>query len=257
MLTNDQARPVPQTEFAGPLLTFDLAGLLIGVAEYAEGPTGCTVFSFPQRAATAIDARGGAVATVGNYEWNHAICLAGGSLYGLTAASGVAEELFIRHGHSLENFALVSGAIIFDYGARDNVIYPDPALGRAAVRAARPGVFPLGRRGAGRSAGVGAVFDRGRGEPSGQAGAFRAIGPTKVAVFAVVNALGVIVDRQGRVVARIIQPFHTLMDGDVLYAVTTNEVENAALSPVALGIVAAELMWDAILTMAHIVAGEG
>ncbi len=315
MLSNDQARLVPRTEFAGPLLSFDFPGLQIGVAEYDEGPTGCTVFHFPAGAATAIDVRGGSVGKTGDYEWNHAVCLAGGSLYGLAAAAGVSEELFVRHDHSLKNFAMVSGAIIFDYGPRDNRIYPDLALGRAALRAARPNVFPLGRRGAGRSAGVGAVFDRAAAEPSGQAGAYRAIGPTKVAVFSVVNALGVVVDRQGRVVrgnrdattgerrppldeverrlargeptsvpvgnttlsvvvtnqklssralsqlarqvhssmARIIQPFHTLMDGDVLYAVTTNEVEDAALSPVALGIVASELMWDAILTMVALV----
>jgi hypothetical protein len=35
---------------------------------------------------------------------------------------------------------------------------------------------------------------------SGQGGAFRQIGPTRVAVFTVVNAVGTIVDRQGRVV---------------------------------------------------------
>jgi len=55
---------------------------------------------------------------------------------------------------------------------------------------------------------------------------------------------------------RIIQPFHTLVDGDVLYAVTTNEVENDALTPVALGIAASEPMWDAILQMTEIV-GSG
>ncbi len=47
--------------------------------------------------------------------------------------------------------------------------------------------------------------------------------------------------------ARAIQPFHTSHDGDVLYAVTTNEVDNAALSNVALGLLASELAWDAIL----------
>ena len=35
---------------------------------------------------------------------------------------------------------------------------------------------------------------------SGQGAAFRTIGPTKVGVFTVVNALGSIVDRSGRVV---------------------------------------------------------
>ena len=49
--------------------------------------------------------------------------------------------------------------------------------------------------------------------------------------------------------ARAIQPFHTLYDGDVLYAVTTGEVENAALDPVALGVLASELAWDAVLSI--------
>jgi hypothetical protein len=35
---------------------------------------------------------------------------------------------------------------------------------------------------------------------SGQGGAFRQIGPTKIAVFTVVNALGAVVDRQGNIV---------------------------------------------------------
>jgi L-aminopeptidase/D-esterase-like protein len=49
--------------------------------------------------------------------------------------------------------------------------------------------------------------------------------------------------------ARAIQPFHTPSDGDVLYAVTTNEVENPHLSQVALGVVASEVLWDAILSV--------
>jgi 6-aminohexanoate-oligomer endohydrolase len=317
MLSNDTTTLTPQTEFDGPALTFDLPGVEIGVGEYPDGPTGCTVFHFPNGAATAIDTRGGWVGKTIDYDWNDAICLSGGSLLGLTAATGVQQEIFARNGYSLDRFGLVSGAIIFDFGDRDNRIYPDPALGRAALRAAKPGIFPLGRRGAGRSAGIGKTFDFARGEPGGQAGAFRELGPTKIAVFSVVNALGVIVDRQGRVVygnrnpetgerqlpiveveqrlaqglptsipmgnttlsviitnqklsahalnqlarqvhssmGRIIQPFHTLVDGDVLYAVTTNEVENDALTPVALGIATGELMWDAILQMTEIVGG--
>ncbi len=59
------------------------------MAEYAEGPTGCTVFYVPEGVTTAIDVRGGLVGKTGDYGWNHAICLAGGSLYGLAPATGV------------------------------------------------------------------------------------------------------------------------------------------------------------------------
>jgi 6-aminohexanoate-oligomer endohydrolase len=310
-LTNDTAELVPRTRLDGPALRFDFPAFRIGVAEYDEGPTGCTVFHFPDGAACATDVRGGSPGTLGGYEWVHAICLAGGSLYGLEAAAGVAAELFAQRGHSTGwmEIALVSGAIIFDYGPRDNSVYPDKALGRAALRAAELGVFPLGPRGAGRSATVGKTFEYEQGEPAGQGGAYRALGPTKVCVFTVVNAVGAIVDRDGQVVrghldratglrgalvpgveerlaaglpvhpppgnttltvvitnqqldrrslrqlgrqvhasmARAIHPFHAVADGDVLYAVTTAEVDNEAVDPIGLGVVASELAWDAVL----------
>lgn len=289
-------------------LHFDFPGLRVGVAEYEEGPTGCTVFRLPPGgAACATDVRGGSPGTIGNYEWAHAICFAGGSLYGLEAACGVAAELLAARGNTVgwTDIEVVPGAIIFDFGPRENAIYPDRELGRAALRAARPGVFPLGARGAGRSATVGKTFAFEEGESSGQGGAFRVVGPTKVAVFTVVNAFGAIVDRDGTVVrghrdpergtrsplvarleaelpraapgnttltlvvtnqtldrrslrqlaaqvhasmARAIQPFHALVDGDVLYAVTTAEVDNPELTDTALGVVASELAWDAVLT---------
>jgi L-aminopeptidase/D-esterase-like protein len=311
VITNDNTELVPQTSFDGPTLRFDFPALQIGVAEYVEGPTGCTVFSFPAGASTAIDVRGGYPGVSGNYEWCHAICLAGGSLYGLEAAAGVHAELFAQRNYSVDfsAFPLVNGAIIYDFGRRESRIYPDKALGRAALRTAQIGVFPLGTRGAGRTAGVGGVLDYAWSEVSGQGGAFRQIGDTKIAVFVVVNALGAIYDRAGQVVrgnrnpatgerravlpelerlitqksdvppspgnttltvvatnqkmdsfslrqfgrqvhasmARAIQPFHTMEDGDVLFAVTTYEVESN-LSLAALGILASELAWDAVLS---------
>lgn len=317
MLMNTSLSLVPQTSFEGPALAFDFPALHIGIAEYEEGPTGCTVFYFPDGVATAIDARGGLVAKTGDYERNHAICFAGGSVYGLEAASGITAALFEQRASALQtkdaisskHMALVSGAILSDYSPRDNVIYPDQKLGRAALQAACPGIFPLGARGAGRSATCGSIFSRVYQEPSGQGGAFRQIGSTKIGVFTVVNAVGIIVDRQGRVIrgnrdpmtgrrrspveeleerlgrgeavttgfgnttltlvvtnqhlrpeelrqlgrqvhssmARAIQPFQTINDGDVLYAVTTNEVEDSQVSGAMLGILASELAWDAVL----------
>ncbi len=200
--TNDNLRLAPRTSFEGLVLEFELGGLEIGVAEYDEGPTGCTVFSFlPGGAACATDIRGGSPGTLGGYEWVHAICLAGGSLYGLEAATGVAAEIFARRDYATGwlEIPLVSGAIVFDWGPRDNAVYPDKQLGRAALRAARPGVFPLGPRGAGRSATAGKTFDYAEGEQAGQGGAFRQVGETRIGVFTVVNAVGAIVDRDGTV----------------------------------------------------------
>ena len=306
-VSNDTASLRPRTEFEGPELRFDFPGLRIGVAEYEEGPTGCTVFHLPPGgAACAVDVRGGSPGTIGGYEWTHAICLAGGSLYGLEATCGVAAELKAMRGHTVgwTDIELVFGAIIYDFGPRENSIYPDRELGRAALRAAREGVFPLGARGAGRSATVGKTFAYEEGEQAGQGGAFREVGPTKLAVFTVVNAFGAVVDRKGSVVrghldratgaraplverleeqlpkavpgsttltvvvtnqrleprelrqlgvqvhtsmARAIQPFHALVDGDVLYTVSTADVENPELASTSLGVLASELAWDAVL----------
>jgi L-aminopeptidase/D-esterase-like protein len=289
-------------------LHFDFPGLRVGVAEYEEGPTGCTVFHLPPGgAACAVDIRGGSPGTIGNYERAHAVCFAGGSLYGLEAACGVSAELMAMRGYTVgwTDVELTLGAIVYDFGRRDNAVYPDAELGRAALRAAREGVFPLGRRGAGRSVTVGKTFGLEQGEYSGQGGAFRVIGPTRVAVFTVVNAFGAIVDRDGNVVrghfdpergtrsplvealeaqlpqaapgnttltlvitnqrltrrelkqlgvqvhaslGRAIQPFHALVDGDVLYTVSTGEVENDDLPSLSLGLVASELAWDAVLS---------
>jgi len=198
---NDNTRLVPRTDLtAGRVLEFDFPGLEIGVAEYDEGPTGCTVFSFGRRAAVSIDVRGGSAdVSAADREVIEAVCFAGGSLYGLEASAGAAAEFFAKRGYSTKwtDIALVSGAILFDYGHRSNAIYPDKELGRAAVRAPRPGRFPLGARGAGRSAtashGVGA-------ELAGQGGAYRESGPTKILAFVVVNAYGCIVDRNGTIV---------------------------------------------------------
>ena len=80
----------PRTAFNGPALVFDFDSILIGTAEYEEGPTGTTVFAFPKKAAVAIDVRGGGPGTTGSdilrlgYEtpFVDAIVFAGGSEYG-------------------------------------------------------------------------------------------------------------------------------------------------------------------------------
>ena len=213
--SNDKAQLAPRTQFDGPSLKFDFPGLQIGVAEYAEGPTGCTIFYFPQRANIVVDPRGGSPGTIWTEQlhagdgWIDAICLAGGSLYGLEAATGVSAELFAMRNYSTawNDIALVTGAIIFDFPPRKNAIYPDKALGRAALKSARAGVFPLGPRGAGCSATVGKwLLPPYQREKAGQGAAFRQVGPTKVAVFNVVNAVGAIINRQGEVVRGHLDP---------------------------------------------------
>ncbi len=300
----------PQLSPGRRQLPFDFDGVLVGTAEYSEGPTGCTVIHIPAGARTAVDARGGAVGQSGGYPRNHAICLAGGSSYGLEAVAGVSAELLHRKQNRThwEELQLVSGAVIYDFSVRENAIVPDVALGRAAVRNARPNEFPIGRCGAGVAASVGKI-DFGRAEFAGQGAAFQTYGQVKILVATVVNAVGVIVDRDGEVLRgnfhpalgqrrkpaldyaeaivgeqtvatasgnttisalvtnvklsdfelrqlsiqvhssmhRGIQPFHTETDGDVLFALTTDEVELSGIGTTGFGALASEVAWDAIL----------
>jgi L-aminopeptidase/D-esterase-like protein len=317
----DQSALVPVTTPMGPVLQFDWPLVSVGIGQYEEGPTGVTVFRFGRKVMAAVDVRGGSPGTVNTdylrlgYDKNEldAIVFAGGSWYGLEATTAVASALKddgVRSGE-WSNLALTAGAIVYDFGDRRlNEIYPDKRLAQAAVRAARPGVFPQGAQGAGRYVKTG-VFS-GCGGYSGQGGAFRQIGDLKIAAFAVVNAGGVVTRRDGsfaacypdpawgsvhttaELLARItgtslpdaarrnttvslvitnqkmspaqlqrlavqvhtsmargIQPFATEGDGDVLYAVSTGEIEPPAdaggMAGARVGLVAAEVMWDAVL----------
>jgi L-aminopeptidase/D-esterase-like protein len=303
---------LPLTPQASPgrgTVAFDLPGVFVGTAEYGEGPTGCTVVHLPAGARTAVDARGGAVGMSGGYDYNHAICLAGGSVYGLSAVAGVSEELLSRRSNRTkwDELQLVSGAVIYDFSPRDNAVHPDGALGRAALRAAREGEFPVGRCGAGSSATAGKI-EHARAEFTGQGAAFGTFGTAKVLVATVINSVGVIVGRDGAILRgnhhddgerrhpsvdyaalsdapavmgnttlsvlvtnvrltdrelaqlgrqvhssmhRGIQPFHTEADGDVLFTMTTDEVDLAGVRPAGLGALASEIAWDAILSCAE------
>ncbi|BCJ57907.1 P1 family peptidase [Micromonospora endophytica] len=290
---------------------FDLPGVGIGTAEYPDGPTGVTVLSVPGGARTAVDKRGGAVGVSGGFPYHHALCFAGGSSFGLAAASGVYDELLRRTGYATDfgSLPVVSGAVVYDFTPRDNAVYPDAALGADGLRAVRTDRVAVGRVGAAVSATVGKV-DNARAEWGGQGAAFARIGAARLLVLTVVNAMGVIVDRAGGIVRgnldpatglrrhpaedyaelltaatpdlapaggnttltavvtnvrmtdtelaqfatqvhssmhRAIQPFHTIADGDTLFALTTDEVTVPAPS-LRLGTVAAELAWDAVLS---------
>jgi hypothetical protein len=47
-ISNDTTTLKPKTTYDKPVFTFDFPALHVGIAEYIEGPTGCTVFYFPR-----------------------------------------------------------------------------------------------------------------------------------------------------------------------------------------------------------------
>ena len=170
MKTNDDPNLPINTDLGDRVLTYDFSEFEVGIAEYPDGPTGVTVLHFPAGARVALDVRGGAPGVIGDYGYVNAISLAGGSLLGLEAASGVAAGLLAQGGYkaSWQDIPLVSGGIVFDFGTRSNSIYPDKRLGRVALENAVPNRFPLGARGAGIAVTVGKGLAFDRGEPAGQ-----------------------------------------------------------------------------------------
>ncbi|WP_435020807.1 hypothetical protein TA3x_002031 [Tundrisphaera sp. TA3] len=208
----------PTTPTARRPMAFDFPGVLVGCAEYDDGPTGCTVVRLPARSLVTVDIRGGAPATVMGLDGEvNAICFAGGSLYGLEAVSGVTAAIADGVGEGrptgLASIPIVRGAAIYDFGARANAIAPDQALGAFALTHAIGGMIPLGPVGAGRSATVGKLGEADPpSEPSiatreggGQGAAFAMVRvdpdlSIRFLACTVVNAVGGIVDRSGAVV---------------------------------------------------------
>ena len=317
-IINDPDRAI-NTDFGDNVLEFDFPAIQVGIAEYPDGPTGVTVLRFgtatSAAVAVAVDIRGGAPGFLGNYGLVHAISLAGGSLLGLEAASGVVEGIYAEREYSTdwELIPLVSAGVIFDFHERDDSIYPDKRLGRAAFDNMETNQFPLGARGAGISATVGKLVDFSAGEPAGQGAAFLDEDGVKIFACVILNAVGAIYDRNGDIVlgdldaesrarsglgtnlerpigagpsnqvhglptgnttltvvvtnqtilgfnlvqqarqvhssmARAIQPFHTPTDGDVLWFVSTGGTELMDISLTDFGIMASDVVWDAVLT---------
>ncbi len=182
------------------------AGYRIGHWTDAARRTGCTVVLPPDGTAAAVDVRGGApgtretgVFTPGNLVSEiHALVFAGGSAFGLAAASGVASWLRRRNvGFAIgpARVPIVPAAILFDLAVGDSEAYPDEAAGEKACEAAREGEIATGGVGAGSGATVGKILGVARASRGGiGAAAVTLPGGAVVAALAVVNAFGDIVD---------------------------------------------------------------
>jgi L-aminopeptidase/D-esterase-like protein len=180
----------------------DVAGVLVGHHErLGDGwATGTTVVLLPAGSSGAVDGRGGAPGTRETdllvpenlVQQVDAICLSGGSAYGLAAADGVMRWLS-EHNRGMrvgvgehEVVPIVPGAVIFDLPRGDWGNRPDSSFGyEACAKAAID--FATGSVGAGTGAKVGRLKG-GIGTASAQVDGFT------VGALAVVNAAGEAVD---------------------------------------------------------------
>jgi L-aminopeptidase/D-esterase-like protein len=296
----------------------DIPGIRVGHASDYDGLTGCTVVLCEAGATGGVDIRGSAS---GSQEIDvlhplhvtpavHGICLAGGSAFGLEAASGVRRYLAkkrVGFSFSGEYVPIVPAAILFDLQLA-KAARPNREMGEMAAAAAHTEAVVEGNVGAGVGATVGKLFGLERAMKGGVGSATVALsGPfhgVLVAALAVVNAFGDVIDpRTGAVIAgtrrspssrefagtaaamlrgegraeagrnttlavvatnarlskveatklaqfgqqgmiRTISPVHTLVDGDIVFALATGE-KAAPLMP--LGIAAAEAVSQAIV----------
>lgn len=299
---------------------YSFKNLEIGMATYPDGPTGCTVFYFPQGAIAAVDIRGGSVSvrevsalTSASINCGiDALVFAGGSTYGLEAADGVAAEILKSRNNKVDFMSIptIPAAIIYDFDGRDNALYPDKNLGREAFRNKVNGKVVAGNVGAGANVKVGKYLGRKYSEPSGQAVGYYQYEKLEILTVSVVNALGNILDHSGNVIAgtlledqkryhvselvekrrfqkgievpkgnttitavitnakltrdqleriaimvhtamgKNIAPFHTPDDGDVLFAISTQELElNPKIAACDIGIMASKAIQDSLVNL--------
>jgi len=195
----------------------DIPGILVGHASDYDGLTGCTAILCESGAVAGGEIRGFAT---GTQEWDllspyhvtdriHGISLAGGSAFGLEAASGVRRHLEHK-GIGFETGAakvpLVPSAILYDLTIGKATAHPSREMGEAAAAAATSNAVVEGAVGAGTGATVGKLLTMKEAMKSGigtwtitLTGANKGV---MVSALVAVNARGDVIDpSNGKIVA--------------------------------------------------------
>lgn len=201
----------PELHDAGSITR--VQGIEVGHHTDTRRPTGCTVVMARAGAVGGVDVRGAAPGTretdllhpTNLVEQVHAVLLAGGSAWGLDAASGAVRWLE-EHDVGLDvlhaRLPLVPAAVLFDLGVGDARIRPDADAGYAACAAASSAPPAEGNVGAGMGACVGKVFGMAHAMKGGVGTASVTVDGVTVGALIACNALGDVLDPYtGRVMA--------------------------------------------------------
>ena len=189
----------------------DVAGLKVGHFTDTRRPTGVTIILTENGATAGVDVRGAAPGTRETdlldpqnlVQQVHAIMLAGGSAFGLEAATGVVrwlEEHGFGYPTGFANVPIVPAAILYDLGVGDAKIRPDAAMGFKACEAASRQPPEEGNVGAGTGAVVGKFFGMNRAMKGGLGTASVKVVDGKsgktvtVGAIVAVNAMGDVLD---------------------------------------------------------------
>ena len=183
----------------------EVPGVKVGHFTDTRWPTGCTVVMTEEGAVGGVDVRGSAPGTretdllnpINLVDKVTAVLLAGGSAFGLDAATGVMrylEERKLGYNVGVGFVPIVPAAILFDLGVGDPKIRPDADSGYKACEAASNARPAEGNVGAGAGATVGKLYGGRRAMKSGIGTASIKLAGLTVGAIVAVNAVGDIVD---------------------------------------------------------------
>lgn len=232
--------------------------LKIGQAENVQAGTGCTVLLLGEGGApVGLDVRGGGPASresellkpMAAASVIHAILLAGGSAFGLDAASGVMrylEEKHIGFDVGITKVPLVCQSCLFDLTVADASTRPDAAMAYQACLNAEQGNYRDGNFGAGTGATVGKLLGMDHCMKSGIGSYAVQTGELKVGALVAVNALGDIYDwKTGRKAAGLLaEDRKTFLDTEQTMLQKTEVVENKFVGNTTLGVILTNAKFD-------------
>jgi L-aminopeptidase/D-esterase-like protein len=198
----------------------DIPGLSVGHAQDEQALTGCTVVLCENGAIGGVDQRGGAPGTRETDAMHpmhlvnevHAVVLAGGSAFGLDAATGVVrylEERGVGFDVRVARVPIVPAAILFDLAIGESGVRPDADMGYQACLNASTDPPAEGNIGAGTGATVGKILGLAGAMKTGIGTASLEIGSgVIVGAIVAVNVFGDVIDPEtGQIVAgaRVVQ----------------------------------------------------
>ena len=191
----------------------DVRGIEVGHAQDDQALTGCTVILCRKGAVAGVDVRGGAPGTretdllnpINLVEKVHAIVLAGGSAFGLDAASGVMrflEENKIGFNTGAARVPIVPSAILYDLNLGRADVRPDSAMGYRAAASASALAPEEGNAGAGMGASVGKILGLKRAMKAGLGTASINLNGIMIGALVAANPFGDVIDpKTGKVIA--------------------------------------------------------
>jgi L-aminopeptidase/D-esterase-like protein len=221
----------------------DVRGIEVGHAQDKEALTGCTVILCRKGAVAGVDVRGGAPGTretdlldpINLVDKVHAVVLAGGSAFGLDAASGVMrylEEKKIGLNTGKAKIPIVPAAILYDLSLGRADVRPDSAMGYRASASASSEAPGEGNVGAGSGASVGKIRGMKYAMKSGIGTSSIDVRGIIIAALVAVNSIGDVVDLiNGTVIAG-------LRSGKTLEWMKKNERRVAVKSNTVIGVIA-------------------